>query len=83
LDRRPPPCSFPWNRLTASVSRSSTGRCGRLVRLSERGTDTDVRYTIDLQPLLKVRTPIDDAAEKFLTRAVERSLARVKAILEA
>jgi len=51
--------------------------------LSERGTDTDVRYTIDLQPLLKVRTPIDDAAEKFLTRAVERSLARIKAILEA
>jgi hypothetical protein len=53
------------------------------IELAERGPDTDVRYTIDLQPLLKVRTPIDDAAEKFLTRSVERSLARVKAILEA
>jgi carbon monoxide dehydrogenase subunit G len=51
--------------------------------LAERGAETDIRYTIELQPLLKVRTPIDDAAEKFLTRSIERSLARVKALLEA
>jgi hypothetical protein len=50
--------------------------------LAGRGEETHVRYTIDLEPLLKVRTPLDDAAEKFLTRSVERSLARVKAILE-
>jgi hypothetical protein len=50
--------------------------------LAGNGAETRVSYTVDVEPLLKVRTPLDDAAEKFLARSVERSLARVKAILE-
>ncbi len=72
----------PPHRLAFEVLDGPLRPAGSIV-LASRGDETEVSYTIELQPLLKVRTPLDDAAEKFLTRSVERSLARVKEILEA
>jgi hypothetical protein len=69
-------------RLAFTVLDGPLRPAGSIV-LVEQGSQTGVNYTIELQPLLKVPSPLDAAAEKFLTRSVERSLARVKEILEA
>jgi hypothetical protein len=71
----------PPHRLSFEVLDGPLRPRGAIV-LSESGSDTAVLYTVDVEPMFKVRTPIDDAALKFLTKSIERSLAKLKELLE-
>ncbi len=52
------------------------------ILLGEQGLETTLDYTVDVEPVFKIRTPLDDAIEVFLTRSVERSLVRLREILD-
>ncbi len=52
------------------------------IGLTERGLETELLYAVELEPMFKIPTPMDQAAAAFLGRSVERSLARLKSILD-
>jgi hypothetical protein len=52
------------------------------LEMSAADGGTEVVYTVRLKPLMGIPTPLDIAAGAFLTGSVERSMNKLKSILE-